>query len=93
MAVEGMSRRKFLSGAALAGAVVAGAGLVGCAPKSSSDAKGEADAAGTAGAAGGTVGFDGTGVMPWLGEAPASRPPAPQWRPARAWCAWKAPRS
>lgn len=71
---NGMSRRSFLSGAAVVGAALAGAGLTGCAPQAA--AKGDAgsakaDGTGATGATGGTVGFDGTGVMPWLGEAPS----------------------
>lgn len=69
-----MSRRSFLSGAAVVGAALAGAGLAGCAPQASDTSK--ADAAGTAtetagAATGGTKGFDGTGTLPWLGEAPS----------------------
>ena len=64
-----MSRRNFLSGAAIASAAIAGgAALAGCAPKSdgaAAESKPGATAASTA-----TVGYDGTGVLPWLGEAP-----------------------
>ena len=70
---QGMSRRSFLSGAAVMGAALAGAGLTGCAPKSASEATGskaDSTSAGAGAASGGTVGFDGTGAMPWLGEAP-----------------------
>ena len=68
---QGMSRRSFLSGAAVMGAALAGAGLTGCAPKSTSEVAGsEADSTSAGAASGGTVGFDGTGTMPWLGEAP-----------------------
>ena len=67
---RGMSRRSFLSGALAMGAAAAGmAGLAGCAPKAtgSSDAdEGAVSAAPTEG----TMGYDGTGTMPWLGEAP-----------------------
>lgn len=68
---KGLTRRNFLSGAAVMGAALAGAaGLAGCAPSTASSAdKSDAAAASTSGA--GTVGFDGTGAMPWLGEAPA----------------------
>lgn len=66
---QGVTRRNFLSGAAVMGAALAGAaGLAGCAP---SDSAAQENAAPEAAATGtGTVGFDGTGVMPWLGEAP-----------------------
>lgn len=68
---KGLTRRNFLSGAAVAGAALAGmAGLSACSPStaSSSDDAAADDAATTT--SGTTVGFDGTGVMPWLGEAP-----------------------
>lgn len=66
---QGVTRRNFLSGAAVMGAALAGAaGLAGCAP---SDSAAQENAAPEGAATGtGTVGFDGTGVMPWLGEAP-----------------------
>ena len=72
MSIEnGMSRRNFLSGAAVAGAAIAGmAGLSACSPAASSsksDAKADTKAAATGEAA---MGFDGTGAMPWLGEKP-----------------------
>ena len=72
MSIEnGMSRRNFLSGAAVAGAAIAGmAGLSACSPAASSsksDAKADTKAAATGEA---TMGFDGTGAMPWLGEKP-----------------------
>ena len=72
MSIEnGMSRRNFLSGAAVAGAAIAGmAGLSACSPAASSsksDAKADTKAAATGEA---TMGFDGTGDMPWLGEKP-----------------------
>ena len=71
IAENGMSRRSFLSGAAVVGAALAGAGLAGCAPSSSAKT-GTADSKATAASApaGSTVGYDGTGTMPWLGEAP-----------------------
>lgn len=74
---KGMSRRNFLSGAAVAGLGLAGAaGLAACSPSSSgSSSSGSSSstastttAAATTGET--TVGFDGTGVMPWLGEKP-----------------------
>lgn len=69
---NGMSRRSFLSGAAVVGAALAGAGLTGCAPSSSADVKSDSSKSGTTAAStGGTVGFDGTGAMPWLGEEPS----------------------
>lgn len=73
MSEMNVTRRNFLSGAALMGAALAGAGLTGCAPKSAAPAAPAADGASDAGlaATGGTVGYDGTGTMPWLGEAPA----------------------
>lgn len=72
MSEMNVTRRHFLSGAALMGAAFAGAGLAGCAPKTSATAAPEA-AEGTEAlsATGGTAGFDGTGTLPWLGEAPA----------------------
>ena len=65
---SGISRRSFLTGAAAISAVLAGAGLTGCAPKVVGVAGGAAGAAGSGN--GQTMGFDGTGAMPWLGEAP-----------------------
>lgn len=62
MSEMNVTRRHFLSGAALMGAAFAGAGLAGCAPKTSATAAPEAT--------GGTAGFDGTGTLPWLGDAP-----------------------
>ena len=66
--INGISRRGFLTGAATLSAALAGMGLSGCAPKvvSVSGAEGSASSAN-----GQTVGFDGTGVMPWLGEEPS----------------------
>ena len=68
---DGMSRRNFLSGAAVAGVAIAGmAGLSACSPAASgskSDAKADTKAAATSES---TMGFDGTGAMPWLGEKP-----------------------
>lgn len=71
MSEMNVTRRHFLSGAALMGAAFAGAGLAGCAPKTSATAAPEA-AEGTEAlsATGGTAGFDGTGTLPWLGDAP-----------------------
>ncbi|MFR7405002.1 MAG: FAD-binding protein [Coriobacteriaceae bacterium] len=69
-----VTRRNFLSGAALVSAAIAGAGLAGCAPQSAAPAASSSSAGetlGTTGAANSTVGFDGTGTLPWLGEAPA----------------------
>ena len=68
---NGMSRRSFLSGAAVVGAALAGAGLTGCAPTAAADAKSDAKSDAAAAPTGGTVGFDGTGAMPWLGEEPS----------------------
>lgn len=65
-----LSRRNFLAGAGIAAASAAAFGLAGCAPKKAST-KGEGSAAQDASTNGGTVGFDGTGKMPWLGEAPS----------------------
>ena len=65
---QGISRRSFLSGAALAGVAAAGAGLAGCAPTYNTP-DGE-ETGSSAASSGGTVGFDGTGVMPWLGDEP-----------------------
>lgn len=71
MSIEGISRRSFLSGAAIAGAALVGAGLTGCAPEARDASTGNAKDGGTgASTSGSTVGFDGTGTMPWLGEAP-----------------------
>ena len=66
---KGISRRGFLTGAAAISAALAGAGLTGCAPKVVGVAGGAGS--GTGSANGQTVGYDGTGVMPWLGEAPS----------------------
>ncbi|MFD0703771.1 succinate dehydrogenase [Slackia equolifaciens] len=66
---KGLTRRNFLSGAAVAGAALAGmAGLSACSPSTASSSDDSADAASTT--SGTTVGYDGTGTMPWLGEAP-----------------------
>ena len=74
MSEMNVTRRNFLSGAALVSAAIAGAGLTGCAPQSAAPAASSSSAGetlGTTGAANSTVGFDGTGTLPWLGEAPA----------------------
>ena len=74
MSEMNVTRRNFLSGAALVSASIAGAGLAGCAPQSAAPAASSSSAGetlGTTGAANSTVGFDGTGTLPWLGEAPA----------------------
>ena len=74
MSEMNVTRRNFLSGAALVSAAIAGAGLAGCAPQSAAPAASSSSAGetlGATGAANSTVGFDGTGVLPWLGEAPA----------------------
>ncbi|WP_418996749.1 FAD-binding protein [Adlercreutzia equolifaciens] len=74
MSETNVTRRNFLSGAALVSAAIAGAGLAGCAPQSAAPAASSSSAGetlGTTGAANSTVGFDGTGTLPWLGEAPA----------------------
>ena len=74
MADRNVTRRHFLSGAALVSAAIAGAGLAGCAPQSAAPAASSSSAGetlGATGAANSTVGFDGTGTLPWLGEAPA----------------------
>ena len=65
---QGITRRGFLSGAAIAGVAAAGAGLAGCSPTYNTP-DGEETGSGSA-SGGGTVGFDGTGVMPWLGDEP-----------------------
>ena len=66
--IEGISRRNFLSGAAVMGAALAGvAGLSGCAPSTASS-KDKAAASPESSAT--TVGYDGTGALPWLGEKP-----------------------
>lgn len=75
MSEMNVTRRNFLSGAALVSAAIAGAGLAGCAPKSAAPAATDGasetlGSTGAAGSAGSTVGFDGTGALPWLGEAP-----------------------
>lgn len=74
MSETNVTRRNFLSGAALVSAAIAGAGLAGCAPQSAAPAASSSsagEALGATGAANSTVGFDGTGTLPWLGEAPA----------------------
>ena len=74
MSEMNVTRRNFLSGAALVSAAIAGAGLAGCAPQSAAPAASSSSAGetlGTTGAANSTVGFDGTGTLPGLGEAPA----------------------
>ncbi len=68
---KSLSRRGFLSGAALAG--VAAAGLAACSPSTSGTAENAASNGGESAAAAtgeGTLGYDGTGNMPWLGEMP-----------------------
>ena len=90
-----LSRRSFISGAAVATAAAAVTGLVGCAQPqaaassasasgaesasaSASEASSSAESRASASAASSTkatsaattVGYDGTGAMPWLGEAP-----------------------
>lgn len=74
---KGLSRRSFLSGAAVFGAAAAVAGISGCSPqqsssssKSSSSAKTVTESGPVTGSGETTVGYDGTGVMPWLGEKP-----------------------
>lgn len=74
MSEMNVTRRNFLSGAALVSAAIAGAGLAGCAPQSAAPAASSSSAGetlGATGAANSTVGFDSTGTLPWLGEAPA----------------------
>lgn len=74
MSEMNVTRRNFLSGAALVSAAIAGAGLAGCAPQSAAPAASSSsagEALGATGAANSTVGFDGAGTLPWLGEAPA----------------------
>ena len=74
MSEMNVTRRNFLSGAALVSAAIAGAGLAGCAPQSAAPAASSSSAGetlGATGAANSTVGFDGTGTLPCLGEAPA----------------------
>lgn len=71
MAELGMSRRNFL---ALGGAAAAGAaavGLAGCSPSTSSSSTSGSSSSSTGSASGSTVGYDGTGTMPWLGEKPS----------------------
>lgn len=65
---NGISRRNFLSGAAAVGVAFAGvAGLAGCAPSTAGSKK---EGAGSSSGSATTVGYDGTGAMPWLGEKP-----------------------
>jgi len=66
---EEMSRRNFLTGASLAAAGVAAMGLSGCAPKESTSTTSSTTGSSTT-TAGGTVGYDGSGTMPWLGTEP-----------------------
>lgn len=67
-----LSRRSFLTGAGILAAGAAAAGLAGCSPKSSdsSTASTATGSSATAGTSEATVGYDGTGVMPWLGQEP-----------------------
>ena len=66
---KGLTRRNFLTGAAVAGAAVAGmAGLSGCSPSTSSSSDDDDSSSSSSGST--TVGYDGTGVMPWLEDAP-----------------------
>ena len=61
MSEMNVTRRNFLSGAALVSAAIAGAGLAGCAPQSAAPAASSSSAGetlGTTGAANSTVGFD-----------------------------------
>ncbi|ANE23551.1 succinate dehydrogenase [Denitrobacterium detoxificans] len=63
-----ISRRNFLTGAGIAAAGAAAMGLAGCAsPKSASSKAAET----TTTSNGTTVGYDGTGTMPWLPEEPS----------------------
>lgn len=66
--IAGISRRNFLTGAGIAAAGAAAWGLTGCAPKAKSETATTGAASATATT--GTVGFDGTGVLPWLEAEP-----------------------
>ena len=74
MSEMNVTRRNFLSGAALVSAAIAGAGLAGCAPQSAAPAASSSSAGetlGTTGAANSTVGFD-THVGPFAYIRPGS---------------------
>lgn len=66
-----LSRRNFLAGAGIAAASAAALGLSGCAQPKSASSKAQDSAKGSSTASGSTVGYDGTGTMPWLGEKPS----------------------
>jgi len=70
---QGLSRRSFLTGAGIMAATAAAAGLAGCSPKSASSSSSSSATGSSSSAAstsGTTVGFDGSDVMPWLGQEP-----------------------
>lgn len=64
-----LSRRNFLTGASIMAASAAAMGLAGCAPKSASSKASEGALAQST--SGSTVGYDGSGTMPWLGQEPS----------------------
>ena len=64
------TRRNFVSGAAVAGMAAGFASLVGCSPGDSGDASAVDGEGAAAAPMEGTWGYDGTGVMPWLGAEP-----------------------
>ncbi len=67
---KGLSRRAFLGGAGIIAAGAA-AGLAGCAPTVNPKASGSSSSSSSSASGESTVGFDGTGTMPWLGDAPS----------------------
>ena len=74
MSVEskGMSRRNFLTGAAAGAAALGVAGLAGCSPTSQDEAAESGSSESSSSSSGSsTVGYDGTGTMPWLEDAPS----------------------
>ena len=74
MSVEskGMSRRNFLTGAAAGAAALGVAGLAGCSPTSQEEAAESGSSESSSSSSGSsTVGYDGTGTMPWLEDAPS----------------------
>lgn len=65
----GISRRSFLTGAGIVAAGAAVAGLSGCGPRSRSE-QSSSSSSSTTSSSSGSMGNDGSGDLPWLGEAP-----------------------